>query len=78
VATDQRGFAIAEATAASEAFLTSSIRGVLPVRSIDGQLVGDGQPGPLCRRLMQDYAARYLDRRSSASPSSSSSSSSPT
>lgn len=36
-----------------EAFVTSASRGVLPVVVIDGQPIGDGQPGPLTRRLME-------------------------
>jgi branched-chain amino acid aminotransferase len=42
---------------ASEAFLTSTLRGVLPVTRIDGAPVGDGAPGPLTRRLGDLYEA---------------------
>jgi branched-chain amino acid aminotransferase len=42
--------------AADEAFITSSIRGVMPVRAIDGRTIGDGAPGPATRRLMELYA----------------------
>ncbi len=38
---------------ASEVFLTSSIREVLPVRAIDGRPVGE--PGPITRRLAERY-----------------------
>lgn len=38
-----------------EAFLTSSVRGVVPIVRIDGVTIGDGRPGPLTREL----AARY-------------------
>ena len=41
----------------SEAFLTSSVRGIVPVVTIDGAPVGDGSPGPLTRRVMAAYAA---------------------
>jgi branched-chain amino acid aminotransferase len=44
---------------ADEAFLTSSIRGVLPVVVVDGVPVRDGRPGPITRRVMQSYE-RYL------------------
>jgi branched-chain amino acid aminotransferase len=40
---------------ADEAFLTSSVRGVLPVTRVDGQVLGDGKPGPVTRRLMVLY-----------------------
>ena len=41
--------------AADEAFITSSIREVMPVVSADGQAIGDGKPGPLTKRLHQGY-----------------------
>jgi branched-chain amino acid aminotransferase len=46
---------------ADEIFLTSSIRGVLPVSSLDGASVGSGAPGPVTRDLMEKYDA-FLDR----------------
>lgn len=36
---------------AEEAFLTSSLREILPVVKVDGELIGSGQPGPITRRL---------------------------
>ena len=42
---------------ADEAFLTSSVRGVLPVVRVDGQPIGDGRPGPVTRKLMALYDA---------------------
>jgi branched-subunit amino acid aminotransferase/4-amino-4-deoxychorismate lyase len=36
----------------SECFITSTSRHVMPVTSIDRQLVGDGRVGPVTRRLM--------------------------
>ncbi|ADC63771.1 D-amino acid aminotransferase [Allochromatium vinosum] len=47
--------------AADEIWLSSSTREVLPVTRLDGELVGDGRPGLLWRRmdaLYQDYKAR--------------------
>jgi branched-chain amino acid aminotransferase len=46
----------ADLAAADEIFLSSSIRGVLPVTHCDGQKVGDGRPGPVTRRAMALYA----------------------
>jgi branched-chain amino acid aminotransferase len=40
---------------ADEIFLTSSIAEIVPVRALDGRLVGDGMPGPLARRLHKAY-----------------------
>jgi branched-chain amino acid aminotransferase len=51
--------AVEDLLAADEAFLTSSLKEVLPVSSIDGQPVGSGRPGPVTLRLLaafRDYA----------------------
>jgi branched-chain amino acid aminotransferase len=40
---------------ADEVFISSSIREVLPVVRIDGHAVGGGAPGPLTRRLHQEF-----------------------
>ena len=40
---------------ADEAFLTSSVRGVLPVVRVDGEPIGSGKPGPVTRKLMALY-----------------------
>ena len=45
----------AELRGADEVFLTSTAGGVMPVRSIDGKPVGDGQPGPVTARLQDLY-----------------------
>ena len=42
--------------AADEMFLTSSVRGIMPVTTIDGHVVGDGKPGPITRLLQRSYA----------------------
>jgi D-alanine transaminase len=53
----ERPFTVAEAKAASEAFLTSTTAELLPVVRIDGAAVGAGMPGPLTCRLRQHYLA---------------------
>jgi D-alanine transaminase len=53
----ERSFTVAEAKAASEAFLTSSSNFVLAVTRIDGEDVGSGVPGPLTERLARLYLA---------------------
>lgn len=43
---------------AEEAFLTGSVRGVLPITRVDEQEVATGQPGPITRRIMALYEMR--------------------
>ena len=40
---------------ADEAFITSSIREVMPVVTADGQAIGDGKPGPITQQLRDGY-----------------------
>lgn len=42
---------------ADEAFLSSTIKEVLPVTRIDGRVIGTGRPGPLTRRLRNTFRA---------------------
>jgi branched-chain amino acid aminotransferase len=39
----------------SEAFITSSSRGIVPVIEIDGHVLGDGKPGACTKRLREAY-----------------------
>jgi branched-chain amino acid aminotransferase len=43
--------------AADEAFLSSSVAGVLPVTRFEGRPIGNGTPGPWTRRARQDREA---------------------
>jgi branched-chain amino acid aminotransferase len=43
---------------ADEVFITSSIKGVVPVTRVNGRLVGTGLRGPITRRFQELYAAR--------------------
>jgi branched-chain amino acid aminotransferase len=45
-----------DAARMQEAFLCSSVRGLVPITRIDGTKVGDGRPGPIYRRLREAYA----------------------
>ena len=45
----------ADLTAADEAFLTGTVRGVTPVVRIDGRPIGDGKPGPVTRKVSDLY-----------------------
>ena len=42
----------------SEAMISSSVRGILPVVRISSSAIGEGTPGPVARRLMQALEAR--------------------
>jgi branched-chain amino acid aminotransferase len=53
---------LADLPALEEAFISSSSRGVLPVRQIDQYVVGNGQPGKLTRKLMQAYQECVRER----------------
>ena len=55
LAVEERLFTVEEALAAAEAFFTSASSFVMPVVRIDGRAVGNGQPGPLTRRLRALY-----------------------
>jgi branched-chain amino acid aminotransferase len=46
--------------AADEAFLSSSVAGILPVTRFDGNPIGDGSPGPLTRRARADREAMIV------------------
>ena len=47
----ERGFTLAEARGAAEAFITSTTVPILPVVRIDGTAVSGGAPGPVTARL---------------------------
>ncbi len=59
----QRALPAAELRGAREVFLTSSGGGVLPVTRVDSAPVGDGQVGPVTRRLVDTYWAWHGDAR---------------
>lgn len=52
---EERAFTLDEARAASEAFVTAASQIVMPVVKIDGQAVGEGVPGPVAKRLRQEF-----------------------
>lgn len=55
-----RTFAPEDLCAADEAFITSSIRELVPVVAVDGALAGGGKPGPITARLHAAYRALTL------------------
>jgi D-alanine transaminase len=63
----ERPFSVAEAKAAREAFVTSTSSFVLPITQIDDQVIANGRPGTIARKLRDRYM-RYMagDARPSA------------
>ncbi len=53
----ERGIPLEQLRRASEVWLTSSTREVLPVVELDGRPVGTGEPGPLWRQVSAIYQA---------------------
>ncbi|QSA97076.1 D-amino acid aminotransferase [Methylococcus sp. EFPC2] len=58
IALEERKIAFDELKRASEVWVTSSTREVLPIVELDGVKVGDGIPGPLWARVNDLYQAR--------------------
>src|SRR5216684_3627737 len=68
---EERDLDVYDAVTADEVFLTSTSLCICPVRSVNGQVIGDGRiPGPVTRRITQayidhvgtDFVAQYLSR----------------
>ncbi len=56
---------------AEEAFITSTLKGILPIRRCDGWPVRDGRPGPLTRRLLDLFDAEVQAETKAGSASGS-------
>ncbi|MGI8840656.1 MAG: D-amino-acid transaminase [Caulobacteraceae bacterium] len=52
---EERPFTVEEAKGAREAFITGAGTLVMPVVRVDGQVLGDGSPGPVAKRLRELY-----------------------
>jgi branched-chain amino acid aminotransferase len=68
---EERDLDVYDAVTADEVFLTSTSLCICPVRSVNGQVIGDGRvPGPVTKRITQayvdyvgtDFVAQYLSR----------------
>jgi 4-amino-4-deoxychorismate lyase len=56
-AVEEGSFPLERLLAADEAFLTSSIREVMPVVAVDGAQIGNGEPGPAAQTLQHALRA---------------------
>jgi branched-chain amino acid aminotransferase len=52
---EAREVGVEELRTASEVFITSTTKRVLPVTRINGRLIGDGTPGPLTKQIADCY-----------------------
>ena len=53
----EKDFSLTDVYGAEEAFVTGTFAGLVPVREIDGRVMGDSKRGPMVERLQQ----RYMD-----------------
>lgn len=60
----KRGYRVTECTlirhdvfVAEECFLSGTAAEIVPVVSLDGRSIGDGKPGPITRKLTEDFVA---------------------
>jgi branched-chain amino acid aminotransferase len=52
----EKSFSLTDVYGASEAFVTGTFAGVVPVHTVDGRRIGTGQRGPMVTRLQGLYA----------------------
>ena len=53
----EKTFSLTDVYSAREAFVTGTFAGGVPVRTIDGRTIGDGQRGPMVTKLQELYSA---------------------
>jgi branched-subunit amino acid aminotransferase/4-amino-4-deoxychorismate lyase len=58
---DLQPVTLADLPDASEAFMSSSSRGILPVIAVNDTIIGNGKPGPVTSELVQAYDAWVED-----------------
>jgi len=54
---------VASLKRAGEVFLSSTAGGIMPVTTVDGETVGEGEPGPITLRLREAYWNLHEDPR---------------
>jgi branched-chain amino acid aminotransferase len=60
---EERPVPAASLRRADEAFLSSTAGGIIPVTKVDGEVVGEGEPGPVTLRLRDAYWKLHDDPR---------------
>ncbi len=60
---EQRAVSAEEVRRADEVFVTSTAGGIMPVTEVDGEPVGNGEPGPITLRLRAAYWDLHDDPR---------------
>jgi branched-chain amino acid aminotransferase len=55
IAARETTFSLTDVYSAREAFVTGTLPGIVPVRSVDGRPIGDGRRGPIVERLQKLY-----------------------
>ena len=58
----QQSIRVPDLLAAEEAFITSTLKEVMPIASVDGSPIGHGKPGPVTRKLLEAYR-KYAGNR---------------
>ena len=61
IPTRQTPFTISNTCGAEEAFLSGSVKEIVPIIEVDGRAVGDGVPGPVTRLLQKKYRRGVMD-----------------
>lgn len=59
----ERDVTVVELYTADEVFVTGTAAEVMPVTVINGRVIGDGRPGPITRRLMEEFRKLTRDPR---------------
>ena len=57
---EERTPLLSELKGAEEAFITGSVKEVVPVVQIGGQIIGDGRPGPVTRMLHHTFLEEII------------------
>ncbi|MGB9430117.1 MAG: aminotransferase class IV [Gammaproteobacteria bacterium] len=53
----EKDFSLTDVYGAEESFVTGTFAGLVPVREVDGRIIGAGRRGPMVERLQQLYMA---------------------